>query len=191
MNIRNTKKNAEAEAEAEAYLTAQVAAWAARAARAEAALTTTQAQQRFRASRIAQTALAAAWAARAEVAHVAGGIMNHKEFYATIGGKGLKCDETNQCSRCGYDQAIHRAFDFESELNPAARTYEELETFIDLAHMLGSVRPYAFKDSREMLPSVRDWGNEFNNLHKDTVWDVDADYLTEIDKFFRAKLASL
>ena len=60
MNIRNTKKNAEAEA----YLTAQVAAWAARAARAEAALTTTQAQQRFRASRIAQTALAAAWVAK-------------------------------------------------------------------------------------------------------------------------------
>ena len=127
--------------------------------------------------------------------------MTHEEFYATIGGKGLKCGEESmlpnegrwvtgeRCARCGYDPAIHEAFEFKPQPE-LTMTVDELEAYIDLAFMYGE-KGATHEDSRDVPVRIMKWAGEFNAAHRGKEWGVDddddEDYIQAIGDFFNAK----
>lgn len=119
--------------------------------------------------------------------------------------------ETNSCpedvEECGIDgytvyeqqpdqtwQAISDATDEQFAkfltmrlINKELAAYSLNEVVADIM-MQVCYRKYRTETSRALIDDVISWAQEFETLHIATKWDIDADYIDEIEKFTELKI---
>jgi hypothetical protein len=62
------------------------------------------------------------------------------------------------------------------------------ETVADIAYDCGARRLRISNDSRVRIKTIVSWAKEFNDLHRDTDWEV-TDYILTVEEFIDSKLA--
>ena len=67
------------------------------------------------------------------------------------------------------------------------KTYSLCEAVADIAYIAGNKKYYS-GDSRADIRHFIELATEFEQLHKDTVWGQELDYITEITKFADSRI---